>query len=129
MARDMPDRRSSVTTRVQIGPAKIYLTLGFYNDDCTDVGEIFISLEKTGSERRWLMDEIARLGSKLLQQGASLESLGEAWIGSKGTPCGPVRGDDRIKSCSSILDYIGKHLLVHYCGREDLAHVKKELPT
>jgi hypothetical protein len=25
--------------------------------------------------------------------------------------------------CSSLPDLIGRHLLVEYCGREDLAHV------
>ena len=124
--RPLPDRRENTTHRVKIGPAKVYVTLGFYPDDPPTVGEIFISLEKTGSERRWLMDEVARLASKLLQHGCSVEEVATGWIGTKGSPCGPVQGDERIKSCTSVLDYVGKHLLITYAGRDDLAHVAKK---
>jgi len=110
---------------VTIGPCKLYVTLGFYDEEKTKVGELFVALEKTGAERRWMMDEISRLASKLLQRGTPLEEIGEMWLGTKSEIGGPVRGDDRIKNCTSILDYLARHLLVHYCGREDLAHVKK----
>lgn len=123
----LPDRRESVTHRVSIGACKIYLTVGFYDQEKTRVGELFIALEKTGAERRWMMDEIARLASKLLQRGASLEEVSEMWLGTKAELGGPVQGDDRIKNCTSVLDYVARHLLVNYCGREELAHVKKEL--
>lgn len=122
----MPDRRESTTHRVIIGKSKLYVTVGFRDPERTLVGEVFVALEKTGSERRWMMDEIARLSSKLLQHGLPLEELGEMWIGTKSEFGGPVQGDDQIKNCTSILDYLGRHLLVNYCGREDLAHVKKE---
>lgn len=120
----LPDRRDSTTHRVQIGSCKIYLTVGFYDPEKTRVGEIFIALEKTGTERRWMMDEIARLASKLLQRGAPLEEIGEMWLGTKAELCGPVQGDTRIKNCTSVLDYVARHLLVTYCGRDELAHVK-----
>lgn len=122
--RQLPDRRENVTQRVSIGSAKIYLTIGFFDEG--DVGEIFLALEKTGSERRWLYDEVARLASKLIQHGCPLEMVLEAWLGTKGRPAGPVRGDDRIKNCTSILDYVARTLLVAYCGREDLAHIKSQ---
>lgn len=122
----LPDRRESVTHRVTIGSCKIYLTVGFYDPEKTRVGEVFIALEKTGAERRWMMDEIARLASKLLQRGASLEEVAEMWLGTKSELGGPVRGDDLIKNCTSTLDYIARKLLIDYCGRAELAHVKKE---
>ena len=121
----MPNRRESVTHRVRIGSCKIYVTVGFYDAEKSQVGELFVALEKTGAERRWMMDEISRLASKLLQRGCSLEEIGDMWLGTKSEIGGPVQGDDRIKNCTSILDYIARHLLVNYCGREDLAHVKK----
>ena len=68
-------------------------------------------------------DRIARLMSLALQYGAPLEKLGDLLAGAKFAPCGPVLGHDRIKYCSSLPDLIGRHLLVEYCGREDLAHV------
>mgnify|MGYP001568082521 FL=1 len=122
----LPDRRESVTHRVRIGTCKIYLTVGFYDTEKTSVGEVFIALEKTGAERRWMMDEIARLASKLIQRGASLDEVSEMWLGTKAEIGGPVQGDDRIKNCTSVLDYVARHLLVNYCGRDELAHVKKE---
>lgn len=123
----MPNRRESVTHRVKIGSGKVYITIGFYDEARTEIGEIFIALEKTGAERRWLMDEIARLASKLLQRGMPVDEMAESWIGTKAEElAGPVQGDERIKNCTSVLDYIGRHLLVHYCGREELAHVKKQ---
>jgi ribonucleoside-diphosphate reductase alpha chain len=121
----LPDRRESVTHRVTIGSCKMYITLGFYDAEKTRVGELFIALEKTGAERRWMMDEIARLASKLLQRGAPVEEVAEMWLGTKAELGGPVRGDDQIKNCTSVLDYVARHLLVTYCGREELAHVKK----
>ncbi len=123
----LPARRESVTQAVRINGSKVYITVGFYDAEQTKIGEIFISLEKTGSERRAIMDEVARLASKLLQYGSSVEEVADGWIGTKSgsdAPFGPVQGDARIKMCTSILDYVGRYLLVYYCGREDLAHVK-----
>lgn len=116
------DRRRNCTQAVRIGPSKIYLTVGFYHDETDEIGEIFISLEKTGSERRASMDEVSRLASKLLQHGCSVEALAEGWLGIKGRPSGPVSGDPRIKMCSSVLDYAARYLLVYFCQRDDLAH-------
>lgn len=125
--RVLPDRRNLVRQRAQVGNAKIYLDLGKYDDDT--IGEMFIVVEKTGAERRWLYDEVARLSSKLLQHGCSLEQLAEGWLGTKGDQFGPVQGDDRIKNATSILDYCARHILVNYADRDDLAHVKKMVTT
>jgi len=119
----LPSRRENCTQVVQIGPSKVYVTLGFYDAAHQDVGEIFISLEKTGSERRSMMDEIARLASKLRQHGCPLQMIAEGWLGTKGQPAGPVRGSTHIKHCSSVLDYVARLLLITYCQRDDLAHV------
>jgi ribonucleoside-diphosphate reductase alpha chain len=117
----LPNRREVVRQAVKIGGVRVYLDTGFYPDG--RVGEIFLAVEQTGSERRWLYDEAARSNSKLLQWGAPLEEVVEGWVGSKGAPFGPVQGDHRIKYCSSILDYCGRYLGVYYQQREDLAHV------
>ena len=44
-------------------------------------------------------------------------------LGTKFEPAGSVQDHPRIKNCSSLCDLIGRHLLVEYSGREDLAHV------
>ena len=128
----LPARRESVTQAVRINGSKVYITVGFYAEEPPRIGEVFVSLEKTGSERRAIMDEVARLASKLLQHGSSVEELAEGWVGTKSgsdAPSGPVQGDARIKMCTSVLDYVGRYLLVYFCGREDLAHVKAIVDT
>ena len=118
----LPARREVVRQAVKIGGSRVYLDIGFYPDG--RVGEMFLAVEQTGSERRWLYDETARSASKLLQYGAPLSEIIDGWVGSKGTPSGPVTGHDRIKMASSILDFCGRHLGVCYDHREDLAHIK-----
>lgn len=118
----------STRHKVRINGEKIYLDVGFYDDEKTEIGELFIVVQKTGAEMRSLIDEMARLASKLLQHGCSVEDFAQSWLGIKGTPCGPVQGDPRIKNATSLRDYIARHLLVHYCGRDDLAHAPKEEP-
>jgi ribonucleoside-diphosphate reductase alpha chain len=54
---------------------------------------------------------------------APLEKVGDLLADAKFEPCGPVSGHDRLKHCSSLPDLIGRHLLVEWCGRKDLAHV------
>jgi len=120
----LPHRRELVRQAVKIAGVRVYLDTGFYEDG--RVGEIFLAVERTGSELRWFYDEAARSNSKLLQWGAPLEEVIDGWVGSKGAPYGPVQGDERIKYCSSILDWAGRYLGVYYGGREDLSHIKQE---
>jgi ribonucleoside-diphosphate reductase alpha chain len=119
----LPDRRRTVRQKLRIGGTKVYCDLGMYDDGTP--GEVFIVVERTGAERRFLYDETARLASKLLQHGCSLEHVAEGWLGTRGQPAGPVQGHPRIKHATSVLDLIARYLLVDYCGREDLAHVKE----
>jgi ribonucleoside-diphosphate reductase alpha chain len=70
-----------------------------------------------------LYDVIARLASLALQYGVPIEEVGEMLRGPKFEPAGPVQGHPRIKNCSSLCDLIGRHLLVEYASRDDLAHV------
>ena len=120
----LPDRRETERLKVNIGNRKIYVDVGKYENGSP--GEVFIVVEKTGDQTRWMFDEVARLASKLLQHGCPIDQLAEGWVGTKGKPFGPVQGHDRIKYCTSILDFVGRSLLIDYAGREDLAHVKKE---
>src|SRR5262245_21480715 len=43
-----------------------------------------------------------------------------AVTGVKFEPSGPVAGHDHLKHCTSLPDLIGRHLLVEYCGRDEL---------
>ena|SRR5678815_3238214 len=118
----LPARRNHITQKVRIaGQRTLYLSV---HDD-EHPAEIFLRLKgsDSSSELIGLYDVIARLISLALQYGAPLEKVGDLLAGVKFAPCGPASGHDRLKSCTSLPDLIGRHLLVEYCGREDLAHV------
>ena len=102
----MPDRRKGYIQKVSIGDHKIYLHTGEYDDG--KVGEIFIDMNKEGE-----------LVKALMKKFAIAISLG---IETKFEPSGEIKGNDRILSASSILDYIFRELAISYLGREDLAH-------
>jgi len=120
----LPNRRGHVTQRVKIGGVRtLYLSV----DDDVMPNEIFLRIRgETGSEKTVCYDVIARLISLALQEGVSIEDIAERMQGTRAEPAGPVTGDARIKMCDSTIDYIGRHLLVAYAGRDDLAHVKRE---
>merc|ERR1711991_956958 len=69
-----------------------------------------------------LMNNFAIAISLGLQYGVPLDEFVSAFIGTKFEPSGKVKGNDRILSASSILDYIFRELAISYLGREDLAH-------
>lgn len=118
----LPARRQHVTQKVRIaGQRTLYISV---HDD-EHPAEIFLRLKGAdcSSELIGLYDVIARLASIALQYGTPLEKVGDLLSGAQFAPSGPVFGHDRLKHCLSIPDLIGRHLLVEYCGREDLAHV------
>jgi ribonucleoside-diphosphate reductase alpha chain len=120
--RALPARRHHVTQKVKVaGQRTLYISV--HDDDRP--AEIFLRLKGSdcSSELIGLYDVIARLMSIALQYGAPLEKVGDLLAGAKFAPCGPVVGHDRLKSCTSLPDLIGRHLLVEYCGRHELGHV------
>ena len=123
LRRSLPARRHHLTQKVRIaGQRTLYISV--HDDD--QPAEIFLRLKGSdcSSELIGLYDVIARLLSLALQYGAPLEKVGDLLAGAQFAPCGPVSGHDRLKSCTSLPDLIGRHLLVMYCGRDELAHVK-----
>ena len=116
----MPDRRKGYIQKVTIGDHKIYLHTGEYDDG--KVGEIFIDMNKEGELVRSLMNNFAIAISLGLQYGVPLDEFVAAFIETKFDPSGEIKGNDRILSASSILDYIFRELAISYLGREDLAH-------
>lgn len=123
----LPARRSHITQRVKIGGKRtLYLSV----DDEANPSEVFLRIRgETGSEKTACYDVIARLMSMALQEGISMADIAERLHGTKMEPAGPVDGDAHIKFCDGSLDYVGRHLLINFCGRSDLAHVKKGAPT
>ena len=118
--RKMPDRRKGYIQKAMIGDHKVYLHIGEYDDG--RVGEIFIDTNKEGELVRSLMNNFAIAISLGLQYGVPLEEYVDAFINTKFEPSGKVKGNDRILSASSILDYLFRELAISFLGREDLAH-------
>ena len=116
----MPDRRKGYIQKVSIGDHKIYLHTGEYDDG--KVGEIFIDTNKEGELVKALMNNFAIAISLGLQYGVPLDEFVDAFIETKFEPSGEIKGNDRILTASSILDYIFRELAISYLGREDLAH-------
>ncbi len=120
----LPDRRKGYTQKAVVGGHKVYLRTGEYEDG--RIGEIFIDMHKEGAAFRSLMNNFAIAVSLGLQYGVPLEEFVEAFIFTRFEPAGFVQGNDRIKSATSILDYVFRELAVSYLGRHDLAHVNPE---
>ena len=118
--RKMPDRRKGYIQKAMIGDHKVYLHIGEYDDG--RVGEIFIDTNKEGELVKSLMNNFAIAISFGLQYGVPLEEYVDAFINTKFEPSGKIKGNDRILSASSILDYLFRELAISYLGREDLAH-------
>ena len=116
----MPDRRKGYIQKAQIGDHKVYLHTGEYEDG--KIGEIFIDTSKEGELVKALMNNFAIAISLGLQYGVPLDEFVDAFIETKFEPSGEIKGNDRILSASSILDYIFRELAISYLGREDLAH-------
>lgn len=123
-----PERRNIVRQKAVVtfekGKRTIYLDV----HDAKEPLELFVQVKgaQLDDEKVALYNCLARAYSMALQYGAPLETIGKQLLGVKGEPAGPVSGDDRIKNCQSVMDYIGRHLLVHHCGQDDLAHAPKK---
>ncbi|MFZ5482270.1 MAG: vitamin B12-dependent ribonucleotide reductase [Myxococcota bacterium] len=119
--RRLPDRRKGYTQKAVVGGHKVFLRTGEYDDGT--IGEIFIDMHKEGAAFRSLMNSFAIAVSIGLQHGVPLEKFVEQFLFSRFEPNGIVKGNDRIKMATSIIDYIFRELAVTYLGRHELAHV------
>jgi len=122
--RKLPERRSGYTQKATIGPHKLYLRTGEYNDGT--IGEIFVDMHKEGAAFRSLMNCFAIAVSMGLQHGVPLEKYVNAFVFTRFEPNGVVRGNPYIKRSTSIIDYIFRELAISYLGRHDLAHISPE---
>ncbi|HTG11380.1 MAG TPA: LAGLIDADG family homing endonuclease, partial [Candidatus Eisenbacteria bacterium] len=120
----LPDRRSGYTQKAVVGGHKVYLRTGEYQDGT--VGEIFLDMHKEGAAFRSLMNCFAIAISLGLQHGVPLEEFVDAFVFTRFEPNGMVKGNDRIKMSTSVIDYVFRELAITYLGRTDLSHVPEE---
>ncbi|WP_298962504.1 adenosylcobalamin-dependent ribonucleoside-diphosphate reductase [uncultured Methylobacterium sp.] len=116
----LPSRRSGYTQKAVVGGHKLYLRTGEYADG--RVGEIFIDMHKEGAAFRSVMNALAISVSVGLQYGVPLEEFVDAFTFFRFEPSGFVQGHDRVKSATSVLDFVFRDLAINYLGRNDLAH-------
>jgi ribonucleoside-diphosphate reductase alpha chain len=117
----MPDKRRGYTQKSIVAGHKVYLRTGEYEDG--RLGEIFIDMHKEGAAFRSMMNAYAIAISIGLQYGVPVEEYVDAFTFFKFEPAGFVQSHDRIKSASSIIDFVWRDLGINYIGRDDLAHV------
>jgi ribonucleoside-diphosphate reductase alpha chain len=120
----LPNRRGGYTQKATINGYNVYLRTGEYKDG--RLGEIWIDIAKEGAALRTWANNFAIAISKGLQYGIPLEEFVESFTFTRFEPAGPVHGNDQIKNCTSILDYIFRELAVTYLDRTDLAHITDE---
>ena len=120
----LPDRRSGYTQKAVVGGHKVYLRTGEYEDG--KLGEIFLDMHKEGAAFRSLMNCFAIAISLGLQHGVPLEEFVDAFVFTRFEPNGMVKGNDRIKMATSVIDYVFRELAITYLGRTDLSHVPEE---
>jgi hypothetical protein len=58
-----------------------------------------------------------------LQFGVPLDRFVDSFVFTRFEPNGMVKGNDRIKMATSVIDYIFRELAITYLGRTDLSHV------
>ncbi|WP_029081160.1 adenosylcobalamin-dependent ribonucleoside-diphosphate reductase [Bradyrhizobium sp. th.b2] len=117
----MPDKRRGYTQKSIVAGHKVYLRTGEYGDG--RLGEMFIDMHKEGAAFRSMMNAYAIAVSIGLQYGVPVEEYVDAFTFFKFEPAGFVQSHDRIKSATSIIDWIWRDIGINYLGREDLAHV------
>ena len=107
--RKLPDTRPSITHRFTIhssqGDHSCYITVGFFDEEKQDIGEVFIRLGKQGSTLNGLLDTIGILISYGLQYGVPLGDLCGKLKDMTFEPEGPTSNPD-IDHCHSIIDYL-----------------------
>ncbi len=122
--RRLPDRRVGYTQKAVVGGHKVYLRTGEYEDGT--LGEIFLDMHKEGAAFRSLMNCFAVAISLGLQYGVPLDRFVDSFVFTRFEPNGMVKGNDRIKMSTSVIDYVFRELAISYLGRTDLSHVPEE---
>lgn len=113
----LPARRRGFTQKVKIGGQSLYIRTGEYSDG--KLGEVFLNLGRDGSTMRHLLDSLAVCISLGLQHGVPLQEYVDAFVDTRSEPNGLVQGSDKVKFCSSLMDYIVRELSAEYLSLEE----------
>ena len=122
--RRLPKRRHGFTQEARIAGHKVFLRTGEYEDGT--LGEIFIDMHKEGAAFRSMMNCFAIAVSMGLQYGVPLEDLVDQFVFTRFEPQGRVEGQENLRACTSVVDYVFRVLGIEYIDRTDLAHIVTE---
>ncbi|MBN1465138.1 vitamin B12-dependent ribonucleotide reductase [candidate division KSB1 bacterium] len=112
--RRLPDERTAITHKFEIGGHEGYITVGEYEDRTP--GEIFVTMAKEGSVVSGLMDCFATSISIGLQSGVPLETYVRKFTHTRFEPYG-YTNNPKIRMAKSIADYIFRWLELRYLGK------------
>lgn len=110
--RRLPDSRPSLTHKVEIQGADLYLTAGYY-PDTGEVGEIFLNIGKQGSTLKGLLDSWAIMVSIAMQtEDSDLDAIITKFKGAGFEPSG-MTSNPEIPECTSLVDYVVRWIEQH----------------
>lgn len=121
----LPDERISYTQTFRLrffhsdgtpDVMHLYFIVGEYDDGRP--GEIFITADQTGTMARGLLDAVGTLASMLLQYGVPLADITRKLRHTRFEPDGWT-GNEKVPSCSSSLDLLGRYLDLKYGKKEE----------
>lgn len=124
--RRLPDERTAVTHKFEIGGHKGYFTIGEYEDHTP--GEIFITMSKEGSVVSGLMDCFATSISIGLQSGVPLETYVRKFSHTRFEPYG-YTNNPKIRMAKSIADYIFRWLEMRYLNEQPSEEISETKTT
>jgi ribonucleoside-diphosphate reductase alpha chain len=104
----LPNRRRSETIKAVIGGSNIYFSVARFRDG--RIAECFVKLNKEGTAMYGMMASLAIAISIGLQHGVPLETFTNALRGVDFQPNGPVLGNERVPTCTSVVDYLVRAL-------------------
>lgn len=112
----MPDDRTAVVHHFVIGgrgPEGLngYITAGLYADGT--LGEVFLTIHKTGGLARGMSNALAIQVSMSLQHGVPLTKIVDKLKDQRFDPQGPTE-NHAIPWCKSLADYLGQWLALRF---------------
>jgi len=113
----LPDERTGGTHAFTVGDREGYLIYSVY-PGTNQLGEIFVVIDKEGSELSGAYDSWARMVSVALQYGIPFKDIARKFLFSRFEPQGMTR-NPAIPIASSIVDYIMRYLGEKFLSDEE----------
>lgn len=121
----LPDTRPSIVHKFSIDEIDFFISIGIYHNG--QPGELFITVDRGGTQLSGLLDCFAAMTSLALQNGTTVEELVHKFCFVKFPPMGHV-SNPQIKYAHSVIDYIFRWMGYQFCPdftkQEEADHVE-----